>query len=105
MCKWHVNCDRLIFLSFGYTMLMTGFVTAQGLAAKVLKDNDFGDLGFYSLGVLYFFFGASSFVSAPIVGCLGDKWSLSLGMFTYTFYLSAFIPPCLRSEDPENETL
>jgi len=70
-----------------------------------MKDNNFGNLGFYSLGILYGSFGVSSMFAAPIVNKLGVKCALGCGALCYVFYLGAFIPPLLRSEFPENKTL
>ena len=105
MCKLPFNYSRLVCMSFGFTLLFTSYITAQGLATKVLKDNDFGNLGFYSLGVLYFVFGCSSFITAPIVRKLGDKCTLSVGALCYAFYTGSFIVPLMRTQYPENETL
>jgi hypothetical protein len=89
-------------MSFGFTLLFTAFATSQNIATKVLKDNDFGNLGFYSLGVAYFVFGCSAFFTGPIVKKLGDKCTLSLGAFCYCFYTSSFILPLMRFEYPDN---
>jgi hypothetical protein len=105
MCKCPTNFGKLVQMSFGFTILFTAYITSQALATKVLKDNDFGNLGFYSLGVLYFVFGCSSFITAPIVRKLGDKKALSIGAICYAFYTGSFIIPLMRSEYPENEML
>lgn len=95
-----LNIDRLMVLSIGFMLLFTSFNTAQSLAGQVLSDNDFGNLGFYSLAVLYMVFGCSCFVSLPIVKKLGTKCCLVLGALCYTFYVSTFILPAFKYEDP-----
>jgi hypothetical protein len=80
-------------MSTGFLLLFIAFGTAQGLASKILLDAHFGSLGFYSLGVLYVVFGCSSFLAAPLVTFLGDKWSLTLGALCYTTYVGATILP------------
>ena len=94
----HLNFDRLLALSIGFLLLFTAFNTAASLAAKVLLDNEFGNLGFYSLGLLYLVFGFFSFLAAPIVRKLGAKTSLVVGSLCYSFYVGAFILPALRSQ-------
>jgi len=59
----HLNYEKVLVLSVGFLLLFSTFFTASGLAGKVLGDNDFGDLGFYSLGVLYVAFAFCSFFS------------------------------------------
>jgi hypothetical protein len=68
----------------------------------VLKDDHFGNLGFYSLGLHYMCFGICSFMSAPIVKKLGEKYSLMIGCSTYVLYIGAFIPPCEWHEHPDD---
>lgn len=91
-------------LSLGFMLLFTPFFTAQNLASQVLEDNNFGKLGFYSLGLLYCVFGISCFVSLPIVKKLGARNSQTLGAFCFTFYVAAFVLPAFRSENPNSES-
>jgi MFS family permease len=86
----------------GFLLQFIAFNTAQDLATKVLKDDHFGQLGFYSLGVHYACFGIFSFMSAPIVNKLGEKYSLMIGCSTYILYIGAFIPPCEWHEHPDD---
>ncbi len=94
------NIDQILILSIGFFLLFTSFMTAQSLAVQVLKDNDFGALGHYSLCLLYGFFAFSCFISLPVVKMLGAKMSMIIGTFCYTFYVACFILPALKSENP-----
>jgi hypothetical protein len=67
-----------------------------------MKDNNFGNLGFYSLGILYGTFGIASFFATSIVKKCGDRIALGCGALCYVFYLASFIPPLIRSEYPDN---
>lgn len=96
-----LNFDRLVILSFGFLLMFTSFNTAQALAAKVLQENDFGNLGFYSLAVLYGVFGLACFVSLPIVKFLGTRLSFVIGSLCYSLYVASFILPALIFENPE----
>jgi len=100
-----VNFDRLILLSTGFLLLFTAYMNAQNLASKILEDNKFGNLGFYTIAIIYFFFGSFSFIAAGIVRKLGDKWAMTVGGLCYVLYCAAFILPLKRTEYPENETL
>ena len=69
----------------------------------MLQDNDFGNLGFYSLALLYCVFGFSSFLSTPIVKKLGVKISLVLGALCYSLYVASFVLPAFRSQNPDSD--
>ncbi len=86
-------------------LLFTSFNTAQSLAGQVLSDNNFGNLGFYSLSVLYLVFGFSCFVSLPIVKYLGPKKCLIFGALCYTFYVSTFILPAFKTQNPTSTSV
>ena len=77
----------------------------KNLALKILEDNEFGKLGFYSLGVIYVFFAGFSFNAATIVGKLGDKCSLIVGGLCYVAYGAAFNLPAMRIVQSSNQTL
>jgi len=87
-------------LSFGFFLLFTAFNTAQNLATKVLRDDSFGQLGFYSLGAHYCAFGLFSFAAAPSVNKIGPKVSMMIGCCLYALYIGAFILPCWCHEHP-----
>lgn len=98
----HLNFDRLLILSIGFLLLFTSFGVSQGLAAKVLEDNDFGELGFYSLALLYVFFGIAAFLSTPVVNKLGERMSLVVGSLCYALYVATFILAAFRNENPDS---
>ena len=87
----YANLDRLLLLSFGFFLLFSAFGTAQGLAAKVLQQNGFKNLGFHSLSMLYLTFGVFSLFSSIIVTKCGMKTSLVLGSLCYAVYIASFI--------------
>jgi hypothetical protein len=94
-----LNFDRLLMLSVGFFLLFTSFGTAQALAGHVLEEDDFGNVGFYSLSILYCVFGSCCFISLPVVKRLGAKCCLILGAFCYTFYVASFILPSLAAQN------
>ena len=104
-CKCPLNFGKLILLSTAFLLLFTAYLTAQNLATKILNDNNFGKLGFYSLGVIYVAFAAFSFISPAIVKKLGDKCSFVTGALCYSGYTASFILPLKRSEFPEDKVL
>jgi hypothetical protein len=48
-CKTPLNFSRLMFVSVGYLIHWTGYMTGLGLCSKVMRDADFGNAGFYML--------------------------------------------------------
>lgn len=85
------NLCKLLILSVGFALLFSVFNTAQNLASQVLDDLGFGNLGFYSLGTLYFTFSLSSFLATPIVNNCGERISMTVGAMCYTLYTASFI--------------
>jgi len=63
----------------------------------VLSDNDFGKLGFYSLGLLYFVNGISALLVLPLVNKFGSRKATLIGAFCLTNYVASFILPAFRS--------
>jgi hypothetical protein len=88
------NLDRLLILSVGFLLVFTAFNTAQNLAAKILRDNDLGDMGFYSLATVYASFGVCSLFSSNIVQSLGMRLSMFFGSACYVIYLASYILAC-----------
>jgi hypothetical protein len=73
------------------------------LTTKVLKDNGFGQLGYYSLAVSFMLFGMFSFLSAPIVRKLGSRISLSVGSFCFGLRICSFLLPIYFAGMSEEE--
>lgn len=96
----YLNFEKVILLSIGFLLLFSTFFTASGLASKVLADNDFGDLGFYSLGVLYMSFAACSLISSKVVAKCGEKSALVGGSLCYSLYIGTFILSSYRGLNP-----
>jgi hypothetical protein len=86
-------------------LMFSGYITVQGLATKVLEDNNFGKLGFYCMGLQFFAFGWFSLISSAVVNKLGERMSLFLGSCSLLLNVLCYILPTLRSENPDNETL
>ena len=66
----------------------------------MLVDNDFGNLGFYSLGVVFISLAVCSFFSSNVVAKCGERITLVVGSLTFSFYNATFILSSYRSENP-----
>lgn len=58
---------------------------------QVLLTTLIGDMGFYSLIIVYGFFGVCSLITSVIIRKIGHKWSLVIGCFTYVVFLAGNI--------------
>ena len=87
-----------MFISLGCFVLFTACNTTQNLLSKVLDDDGFGKLGYYSLALFYFFFGVTSLLAGPTIKAIGNRWALTVGALTYTIYTAIQIMPVEKSE-------
>jgi len=92
-----LNFDRLMFVSVGYLIHWTGYMTGLGLTSKVMRDTEFGNLGFYMLAAQFLGFTVGGVFSAPVVVKCGDKMTFWAGLFTHFIFLCTFSLPLLRS--------
>jgi len=61
------------------------------LAPNVLKNDGLNNLGFYSLSMVYLFYGICCLFSSMIIEKLGARNSLVLGSLFYALYIASFI--------------
>lgn len=88
------NIGQVTIVAFGFTLLFTAFNTCQNFASKVLKDDDFGNLGNTTLAVLYLVFACCAFFSKAIIMKIGSlKAALFIGAMCYSFWIVCFILP------------
>jgi len=66
----------------------------------VLIDNEFGNLGFYSLGVFFFSLAVCSFISSSVVTKCGERLALVGGSLTFSLYAATFILSSYQYENP-----
>ena len=95
------NLGKLLTMSTGFLLLFCVFNTAQNLASDVLKDLDFGNMGFYSLAFHYLTFSLSCFVATAIVNKCGERISMVLGAMCYTLYTGCFILAAAPKQYPD----
>jgi len=55
-----------------------------------------------AIAVIYLTYSVFSFFSKPVVDCLGNRFSLSIGCFFEAFHLVALVLPALRKEGMES---
>ena len=90
-------------ISAGFCFLFIAFNSADNLAAKVMKDDGFDNIGFYSMSLLYLAFAFGSFFSSAIVNKIGERLSLFIGGLCYFFRIVCFLLPAYYSSYPEEQ--
>ena len=83
-------------LSLAFLMLFTAFNSADNLAAKVLREDGYKALGFYSMGLLYLVFSVTGFFSKTLVPYLSGFYKplpMVLGSFCYFLRIISFLLP------------
>ena len=79
-------------------LLFTAFNSADNLAAKVLREDGYKELGFYSMASLYLVFAITGFTSKALVNklktpTLGYRIPLFIGGICYFFRILCFLLP------------
>jgi len=96
------NLLKVTVISVGFFCLFTAFSPAQNLSSETIDSCGLGDLGFYSLGLLYLTFSIASFFSTAVVHKLGVKFSLVLGALCYSFWILSFLVPVYSSRNTDS---
>ena len=91
------NFDRLLVLSFGFFILFTSFELASSLSGHIMRENGFGNIGFYALAIRYLVFGFSSFFTLSIVKRFGTKRCFVVAPLGFTTFVASFILPAYRA--------
>jgi len=66
----YTNFGRLCIITLAFTFIFTAFEATENFTSKALRDDDFNNLGFLSLALLYLVFALCSFFSTAIVNKL-----------------------------------
>ena len=97
----YLNFEKTLIISVGFFLLFSAFYIVRGVAAEVLVDNGFGNLGFYSVGVLFIAFAVFSFISSNVVAKCGDRLALVGGSLTFSLYAATFILSSYYGDNPD----
>jgi len=82
---------NVIVMGLGFMMLFTAYNTTQNFATKLLGDEGFGNLGFYSLALLYIVVSVSVFFSPVIVPKTGERLAMWMGAICYIVYIASLV--------------
>lgn len=102
-----MNFDRVTMASFSFLLLFTAFNSADNLAAKVLREDGFNSLGFYSMAALYLVFAITGFFSKAIVNKISGhsqtkRLAMLIGGLCYFVRIICFLLPVYYSNHQES---
>jgi hypothetical protein len=75
----YLNIDKVTQLSIGILFMYMAFNSSSNIQSEIMEEDGFGPIGFYILGVLYFFMGMGAIMSSAIKKKFGTKFCLVLG--------------------------
>ena len=85
------NFCKLLVIAVGFLATYSVFNTSQNLAAHVLKELDYGNMGFYSIAIKYGVEGIVCLFATPFVNKCGERISSFVGALCFTLYAGCFI--------------
>lgn len=94
------NSTKTILLYiFGFYLINVAYLSSLSIQTVVFKKRDLELLGFYSVGIGYFFWGIGSVLSPLIVQKVGIRKSMILGGLSNTAYLVTSIIATWASDE------
>ena len=96
------NIKTVIWLACSYLVWFMAFVASANVASKALRECGFQNLGFYSLSILYLFFGLQSFLSPLIIRKVKPKKVMMTSAVGYAIWMVSL---ALTSIALKSETL
>ena len=94
----YLNFFHLVYISFCILILYTAFMSAANLQTTIMEQDNFDQLGYYILAVLYFFTGMGSLMSTAAINRLGTKGCLVLGGFGNVIWIASTILPAYEAQ-------
>ena len=79
-------------------------MATQSIAAKIMNDLGYGNLGLINIAIVYLSFALTSILASSINKKLGTKWTLVASALTYAFWVSAFLLPARKYDLGEEAT-
>ena len=76
---------NVILMGLSFMFLFTAYNTTQNFLTNILLTEGFGNLGFYSLSILYAGVVLTVFTAPILVEKLGERLSMFLGAFCYWY--------------------
>lgn len=98
MSKKYRNLSNATFFSLGTLVLFTSYNSSLNIQSQVMIDDGFGDLGFYSIAVLYLCTAFGSLFSTAIMNKLGWKACFFIGGLTLTLWSFVSIFAAMRGD-------
>eukprot|EP00347_Sterkiella_histriomuscorum_P002200 403369080 len=87
MSESYPNIKGVLWISICFFVLFLAFSASANVASKALRECGFQNLGFYSLAMIYFFFGISSFITPLIVRRIKPKYCVMIASTAYGIWI------------------
>jgi hypothetical protein len=79
-------------------MLFTAYMGCANIAATVMSDLGYANLGLLELSVTYFTFAWAAIFAVPINKALGTRLTFVFGCCCYLFWILGFLIPAYKHE-------
>jgi len=92
------NIGLVTIFSIAFASLEVAYITCSNFATKVLKQDGFDSVGFYSLAANFTLQAVFSFFAAPIVNKLHYRYTMTISSLCYAFWILCFILPAFYAQ-------
>lgn len=93
-------------MSIGFLLVFTAYFTCQNFASKLLEEDGYDHIGYYSVGIVYLTFAFSSLLSKAIMKKLRKvSIAMSIGALCHTFWIISFILASFNFEKDDKQQL
>jgi len=94
---YYLNFGKVLYIGMGILMMFGAFGTSLFLSPKILKDNDFGYLGWYTMALFFLCQSIFSVISTSVVNYLDVRTSLVFSSLTYALHTVVYILPVYKA--------
>lgn len=94
----------MLILSIAFFFLLFPFSSSVAIFSKLLREVGLGDLGFYSVGVVYFTYSIACF-AAPSVATLFKKPQTALQVAAFSYFIWILSGLCSTVEGASKELI
>ena len=101
----YVNLGKAFQLCVGYLIMFIAISCTINMSSQVMMDDGFGNLGFYTVGLVYLMGGVTGFFAPSIVNRLGNKVCLVIAGAFNCMWLISNIFAAIKHEYPDLDSV
>lgn len=95
------NIGKTAHLGIGFFVLQIAFGSASTIQSKIMNDDGFGKLGFYTMSTVYISCGLSCLFATSFIQRLGNKVSLAIASALNALWVFSSILAAIKYENPD----